>query len=439
MERVQSNNEVQQAVSLKYFDELASIHILQDDLRRHGQILPETWQQVANEELTFVAESINAPLKTRFILRQTPDGLVDERGTRLQSALERGVITAETAVKLDPRKSFNLQRIIHDYHEGVVLEQMMRGETDFNTVVSVSPFADEAYVAHRKQFVESLGFNADRKLAFVRIYSKTADDTLDVLTLSVDNSDLLAFQGLLGSTGVYVPDGTRSDDFLAHRAYLSLDKPAQAALPQRLLKTYDQAMQEMYGQEFNAGRPKVEEVEAWSFIAQQKDLVGHYFSKLERLARTDPDNLYNKRKLTYGFWAALKDRMKELRGGQNIPRVYDDPLTQYAALDRETTHAYNLAASRHEAMIACGGMLTMGQDSDLANVSPENALASIFGEKSAKLVWKDGICRIDGCPTRPSKTKVAQCHVCMHCQKLFDRGKDPAKEYKGRRDNAKNN
>ncbi len=50
---------------------------------------------------------------------------------------------------------------------------------------------------------------------------------------------------------------------------------------------------------------------------------------------------------------------------------------------------------------------------------------------SEKLVWVDGTCRVDNCPTRPGKTKVAQCSVCRGCQSWYDRGHDPAKIYKG--------
>lgn len=43
---------------------------------------------------------------------------------------------------------------------------------------------------------------------------------------------------------------------------------------------------------------------------------------------------------------------------------------------------------------------------------------------------KQGVCRIDGCPSRPSKTEVGGCDVCLkYCQRLFDSGKDPSKIY----------
>lgn len=40
------------------------------------------------------------------------------------------------------------------------------------------------------------------------------------------------------------------------------------------------------------------------------------------------------------------------------------------------------------------------------------------------------VCRTDGCPSKPGKTRVGGCDVCLkHCQPLYDRGMDPEKIY----------
>lgn len=53
--------------------------------------------------------------------------------------------------------------------------------------------------------------------------------------------------------------------------------------------------------------------------------------------------------------------------------------------------------------------------------------------------WKSGVCRVPGCPTRPSKTQVGPCEVCRTCQHLYDQGKNPIDEYKLRRAKASQN
>lgn len=42
-------------------------------------------------------------------------------------------------------------------------------------------------------------------------------------------------------------------------------------------------------------------------------------------------------------------------------------------------------------------------------------------------VWKEGVCQVQSCSTRPGKTKVGPCSVCEKCQAEFDKGKDPTK------------
>lgn len=444
MERVKGSELLERdssAEQLKVFDELASIRILQEDLKTHGFITPESWQQVYNEELTYVAESINAPLRTEFMLKETPEGLVDERGVLLREALQRGLWAARSASDRDNRLEFNLRRAIHDYHEGEILEEMMQRESGHNTVVSVSPFCEEAYRQHGKRTVEDFGYQPDRCLGFIRVYQKTAGNQLKVISISVDNSNLDAFRSVLWQLGVEVPPGTASDDFLGQRAYLSLDEVGQETLPDKLVSEYDRLLGVMHGQEFSAGRPKNDEVEAWGFISEQQDLIAHYFERLEALAKERPSDVNAKRRLTYSFWASLNSRMKTYEPhrtsiSQPVPT---SSAIQYAILEREMNQAFAAASARHEKMTGCGGSIRMGASGSLEESSPSEAMESIMDDKKESWVWKSGVCRVDNCPTRPGKTKVGPCDVCQSCQHVFDKGGDPVKLYKSVpiRDNGK--
>lgn len=44
--------------------------------------------------------------------------------------------------------------------------------------------------------------------------------------------------------------------------------------------------------------------------------------------------------------------------------------------------------------------------------------------------WSKGVCRVEGCPTKPGKTDVGPCSVCRGCQHEFDRGNDPTRSYR---------
>lgn len=417
---------------LQFFDELASVHMLQEDKALYGEVRPETWEQVINEELTFVAEGINAPMRTQFTLKQTSEGLVDDRGTPLMRALDRGVYAAQLEVQRDPRLAFNARRAVLDRLEGQAIEEMMQHD-DVNTIVSCSPFAEEAYRAHGAELVESIGMQPKRQLAFFRIYQKLSPTELRVTSLSVDNSDLEVFAGVFNELGVSIPPHTSSDEFIGYRYQDSLDHVNQELLPDRLRFLYDQYLGQKHGREFNAGREKTEEVDVWQFIEAQQDLIEYYKLRLDAL--TDGEvTVRNKRELTYSFWATLKERLN--RGGNALhqPRYVDNEVVHMALLEQEMNISFARVAARHEAIVGCGGKI--GIDSDLLELDSANAFGSIFdsGEneatESGAWIWKSGICRVENCPTRPGKTKVGPCSVCKLCQLQFDAGDDPTKRYK---------
>jgi hypothetical protein len=430
------------AEQLKVFDELASIRMLRQDIERFGFVSAETWQQVYNEELTFVAEGIDAPLKTSFTLQNGEQGLTDERGTRLQDALTRGLLAAEETAFGDSRYWFNVRRAVAEYEEGQAVQRMMDEPSGANTIISFSPFPEEAYRQHGPEVLKSIGFQPDRLLGFIRIYNKKSDRELEVVSLSVDNSDLNAFRGTANWLGKSIPEDADSGDYLAERIELDLNPKQRADIASLTLAAYDGTMSELYGGRFLSGRPHNNDRDAWTFIQAQKDLVEHYMDELELLARQDGSvSIEEKNKLTYGFWAALKDRYKK----PNVPSSTHEhgrlSTDQIISIQAEISQAYNRAAERHEKMIGCGG--SIGVSSNLAELSPENAMSSIMDDKkdgsSESWTWKTGICKVGNCPSRPSNTKVGPCSVCKTCQHLFDKGKDPIHEYETRRKQSKYN
>lgn len=417
------------AEDLKVFDELSTVRMYQQDMREFGFVRPETKQQVYNEELSFVAEGINAPLKTDFTLKKTAEGLVDERGNLLSDALDRGIIAASNAARADSRLGFNYRRAILEREEAREVEGMMESD-DANTIVTVSPFAHEAHDQYGDELVELIGMNPDRKLAFIRIYQKVSAQQLRMISVSVDTSDLDSFRGMMGELGVVIPIGVRSDDFISHRYKGELDEVSQEILPDQLRYIYDQKLKEKYNQEFNAGRPDKDSVDAWRFIEAQKDLVAHYFENLEKLAQANPTSR-EKIKLTVSFWSALKRRMEQ---GGNLYQQKDIGGSEIhnMLLEQELALGWSAAVAKHERMLACGG--GFGASENILDNSPANIFATIFGNESTEALkswdWKPGLCRIENCPTSPRITKVGPCSICKICQNQFDKGRDPSKRYK---------
>lgn len=87
-----------------------------------------------------------------------------------------------------------------------------------------------------------------------------------------------------------------------------------------------------------------------------------------------------------------------------------------------------IAASDPNAGVVCGG-------EPIANVNMQTGqrAANVYREASLERKnwkWKNGLCAVKECPTRPAKTEVGPCSVCRKCQVIFDKGKNPKSIYK---------
>jgi len=411
---------------LMVFDPLAAIYKLRSELRAYDAIRPETLEQIQNEELTFVAENLNTPIRSTFVLKKTNDGLVDKRGDLLSETLTRGQTAAWQAAERDNRMAFAFQRAQHDSKIGALLEDMSRGHTEFNTIISFSPFPEETYRQYGPDFIQSVGYQPDRFLGFIWLYRKQPDGSITTTSLSVDNSDNDLFKRLAAAYGTTIPDHVTTDDMPGYVLYDDLSPEQQEQLPNELINTYDAYLSERDGRRYAAGRPYLDEVEAMGFIKSQHDLADWYFYKLVRLAAvwdTDGQLEQKKTELTLSYWAALTERLR--RQPDEIPQY---AKTDFHKIELEVYVAFAHAQGRHEFMVGCGGMLKLANE--LSQLSLDEAASSIFGNPTNKReswTWTTGVCRVEKCPTRPAKTKIGPCHVCQRCQAIFDRGGDPTK------------
>jgi len=110
-------------------------------------------------------------------------------------------------------------------------------------------------------------------------------------------------------------------------------------------------------------------------------------------------------------------------------------MVQGNIAERDRLFASALYSADPRAAAACGGN---GSDPNNESGLDKNGLTKEqrkmldIAEEESDLNWgfnKRGVCRIESCTTRPGKTWVGPCDVCEKCQKKFDDGKDPTKDY----------
>jgi hypothetical protein len=167
-----------------------------------------------------------------------------------------------------------------------------------------------------------------------------------------------------------------------------------------LVWTYDRALERERGSTYRAGR-EIDGLETeenvWQAIERHQDLVDVYFDDLERLAQAflpREQTEARKKRLTIGFWAALKERLDppQLHTGRvyqaEMTRVGISPAEQEAITRAEMNAAYQRASSRGEVLVGCGGSMKASGDV-FDDMSLEQAFDSIFGNDGNESTEED--------------------------------------------------
>ena len=107
--------------------------------------------------------------------------------------------------------------------------------------------------------------------------------------------------------------------------------------------------------------------------------------------------------------------------------MFED-MAVLTAQGREAEAAELLAEHGYlkQAITFCG--MTISLEEARAQGLPVNSYGQLV--EAGKQYWKKklGVCVVKNCPTRPNKTLVGPCSVCMGCQEKFDNHRDPTKE-----------
>jgi hypothetical protein len=116
--------------------------------------------------------------------------------------------------------------------------------------------------------------------------------------------------------------------------------------------------------------------------------------------------------------------------------VQDKPRYEYgqvleassAALAAQSLGVVYEVRSEGQVEGGCPGGIANKLEKSIFDMSEEERVDTLTKKES--WTWKKGICRVEGCYTRPGQTEVGPCDVCKSCQKHFDNGKDPTKMYR---------
>lgn len=244
----------------------ASARMLIDDVRSHGEILAETWDRFDVEELTWAAEILDAPNShiDRFqfdgqdVVVKESDG-VNGRLT-LRQIYQNGLDVTRQDVLDEPGLVFQQRRdeLFMEFYEAI--EEMMQGQTDYDTIhmVSACPVSTELSndPVEAARLMRMRHYDPERGKSFDYTARRLPSGELELSATTLDNSNLAAHAKVLQEYGY----DNVSFALLTSQEYGSFlscdnttDRPIEVVIAERVA-VYDQEMRAQTGVEHRFGR-----------------------------------------------------------------------------------------------------------------------------------------------------------------------------------------
>jgi hypothetical protein len=184
-----------------------------------------------------------------FALRPVLGGKVMARDfkTAVSDMTEAGLACAEEKVKTETARGDHrfvpqFMRSKWDHKNALLVDEMVRGETDYNTRIVVSPFPEEAAARSGNNYWRDIGYVPHLKRGFVQVYY-ASEGGLVSGSLSFDGSDKSRLREIFGRFGVEIPETEITDNWLQYAITDTLSEDDAKALA---LEIADQAANPQY-------------------------------------------------------------------------------------------------------------------------------------------------------------------------------------------------
>lgn len=349
--------------------ELASVNLLRRARLEYGSVPDTTWQRIKDEETSLIAEGLKGHLNIPFDYQNIDGQLCAADGQGFMQIAKNGLEYTEQQFYKDARYQFALTRAIHEYHEAQLAEQLACGQIDAQTIITISPYPEEAANKYGEAFVQMLGAQPNRKLGMIRAIEKT-ETGIRMYTRGIEESDLKTWNFIL------LPEQSAQDtDELVGKPFFS-NKSALGILDD---------LQDQYWQESGRLESAKKNTDVWQFLNDQTEFKNHFFKELDKLSQSglsDGEMLKKLNILRYNFWSAIKLKFDAANAGEKYLEA------------KSTSEAFsssgNTMQQNREVFSACGMSIVAVDQLSIKQMSNE-----IFG----------GILR---------------CVTCPFCKKIVD-------------------
>lgn len=351
--------------------ETASIDMIRQSFNLPNDERLKYLKRVYDEELSLVTEALNGFINIPFDFDLLGDQLVAANGETFSDINIKGIEYYRQKAELDDRYNFMVQRAISEYQESLEAEKIARNLIENKTLVTISPYPEEAERLYGKEFVQSLGFHTDTKRAMLRAIQKT-DSGIRLYTRAVDESNLSIWNQILPSD--YRVQNT--DDMLNKVLYF--DSDAVNALDSLQVEYQSINKQSTVANHNN---------DVWEFVHQKQDLIEYFNCQLFELSRSNLHGQELKKevnKLRRDFWSAIKLSHENYKKGESY--MAESNVSDIFSVSGAVTEA------RRETFVSCGMAI-----SPTDQLSTKDMLQEIFGQKD-----------------------ILKCVKCPYCNKTVD-------------------
>ncbi len=313
----------------------------------YGRALERERRELAGlyeDETTWLAETLNGSMRSRFTFRLVDGELTAKDGRQLRGIFENSKERAQTLAGRDSRMQGEVMRTDVEWEEFLIMDNMAHDRSTPNTVV-----VNSAILAGLEEDIH--GYQASRGLGWSRII--TRDDATGDITIcsqSLDGDEREAYNAIYTYFGRPAPDvSTTNDEMLGERVAINLTAEEQAALPDIVMGIYDTAMDHIHGGAHRAGRHQAGG-DTWQFTLNQADLIKDHLWRIapyvlsQKRGSKDKGIALQAEAIRYGTAAALRRRYE----------LGTEWTTKHADIASERGAAVGEATASGESFNGCG-------------------------------------------------------------------------------------
>lgn len=223
-----------------------------------------------------LVEGLMGKVSTHYTFELQNGKLVARDGEVIENLMDRGLEDARGLAARDHFfASFLPQRAEHERQEHLENQQMANGLTNFNTIVTFSPYTEE--LATNEENNKKLVQGAQKpywQRSMLRV-SHWDGRELHVVTRSIDNSSVELLHRTAGHSLNYNFKADSSTQMLGERIHLNLHPEEFENLPDKIVVEADLILSARRGGNWQQGRPEEDAENLQNFVNSNSAIVEH--------------------------------------------------------------------------------------------------------------------------------------------------------------------